>query len=300
MMQIINGLIPYHDADTENSFLAYHLRRVRWLGSVEAFTPASLTVVFVTVALAVVFYTLVINGYYSYERMNRSSTAIGLLFFTSVGLDALLDFATMIVTANAISGELTAGRWDLLRLTLLPAAVIVRVQHISGQLRAWRVAMAVAGARIAVILLTLFHIYLNWSFTGTPPWGYMKFSELMLLIVLLGVFCVIYLLEPFWRLRTLAALGILLSGYFLASLSNVLMRPLVVLAVWVSQGMIVFGLGWVVFQIGNQVVSSNVTGLFIITLACCLLAAIIYGYYRGLSRLCLRLAVRRVSRLEID
>src|SRR5262249_19323827 len=74
----------------------------------------------------------------------------------SVLITPVLDFLSISAALNSISAEISTGRWDLLRMTLLRPTQIVAAKHGAAQVRVWRPTMLLVGVRLAACLMLAF------------------------------------------------------------------------------------------------------------------------------------------------
>ena len=58
-----------------------------------------------------------------------------------------LDYRCMSTALGSINGEIAAGRWDLLRLTLADRPQIVAAKHGAAQVRVWRLMTLIVALR---------------------------------------------------------------------------------------------------------------------------------------------------------
>lgn len=237
------------------------------------------------------------------------SRGMNLIVGAAVLLDAILDFVCLQGAVKTISGEVTAGRWDLLRLTALSDRGIVRAKHAGARLRVWRATMIVASVRAAAVNLLLFNVLIlpylvfgeNSSAAGlidsliSDPFG------TLLTFAGIGITFVVYIVEPFWRAQAMTALGMVLSAY-IQSVPLALLAGLgVILAVWLVQVIIVIALV-VGLGIGLGAVFSPLlfgSSLFVFALylmvACLVTALTIYGFYMLVQTWSLRRVWNRIQ-----
>ena len=235
--------------------------------------------------------------------------SVNLIAFASIFLDIILDFICLQGAAKTISGEIAAGRWDLLRLTALSESGIVRAKHAGVRLRVWRATLIVASVRVSTIsLLLLGGLIVPFILFGRGPLADNFFSGLIyepvvtiLALVVVAVTGVVYVVEPFWRARAMTALGMVLSAY-IQSVPMALLAGLgVIFAVWLLQIIIVIalvlglgiGLGTVFspLMIGS---SALAVGLYLL-ISCVITAVTIYGFYSLVQTWSLRRVWNRIQ-----
>lgn len=159
----------------------------------------------------------------------------------SILLTLLADLIITGSTATFISRKYSKQRTDLLRLTS-GEAEILNAEYALAKLRTWRVYLLVLGARLAVLFIGLTIITLfDWLRMGR-----IDFSDLIsglterpvdtvagIIILLLG--CIVYVIEPFWRVRALMAGGLLVSTRAQSSTSAIIYGFFTTIIFWVLQ-----------------------------------------------------------------
>lgn len=211
------------------------------------------------------------------------------------GSGLLLDMLAVGAGLTGISGDVSARRWDLLRLTPLPQSSIVAGKHAVAQLRVWRALAVVVGLRAAAVSALL----VSWFVLS----GLGMLSDFVLVSPLVAV----YVLEPIWRVRSLTALGLVISSYLLDRSLAVLTSGLALAAVWLAQTVIAaLMVAWdrtlyrMLSSFRYYVDSYSVYVIDVPKLAGFLfvlsLAAVIVGFYIALRRWSLWQVRRRISR----
>jgi hypothetical protein len=250
---------------------------LRWLG--------------MAASVLVLAWALVLQGYDMQDSLGStySSNFLAFAFVISIPLVVLMDFRVLIVTSNSIAGEVTARRWDVLRLTPISSASITRVLDAIGQLRVWRFMTILSGLRATIVVL----VVLTLVFQNFANRIVLRFEDVLLWMTL-ALFATVYVLEPFWRMRALVALGLWLSSRFRNSLSLVLVALGSVFAVWLSQVVII----GTIFGVMVRVPTSETWMSYLsVLLLCALTGLIVYAYYRILRGVSLRAVERRLERL---
>ncbi len=240
------------------------------------------------------------------------------LFGLSILGSFLQDFSNLSAGLNAITREKIAGRWDLLRLTLLSEADITHAKHTLTRLRAWRMLIRIMTMRVLVILLgiglalvpnpynggELVYQRLLWEFPRNP---------VIYSLVTVGVviFLVVFLAEPFWRQQAMTALSLAMGSG--RNAVNALLAGLgSIAAVWMSQAVIVYLLVRMIELLnrwmfdwfyggmpGNRglapydYVLVGYLQVLLVLFACALTAVVIFTYYRLLTRWMTRRVQRR-------
>jgi hypothetical protein len=300
---------PFDQVDPRNPLFRYGARRFRWANRIHRVSVrwaalaggvvlALWLLVILGAAGSSTVYTASSSRYNSasYRMMAASSSFWGIAFVLSIGADVLLDMVCMAATVSAISGEITSRRWDLLRLSSLPASAVVTAQFGLGQLRAWRFMAVIIGARMAVILIAGLQsfalpmlLYNDTSISGLFR-SFGLFGWMFMLTF--GVFFLVYIIEPLWRMRAMTALGLAISAR-IASLTGGLLAGFgAIVAVWVVQAIIMS----IILGITFFVMASAL--LFCGPFICAGVGFIIYNFYRGLTHQALERAERRLTWAE--
>ncbi|MBC8171516.1 MAG: hypothetical protein H7X77_07575 [Anaerolineae bacterium] len=235
----------------------------------------------------------------------------------SILANGLLDFSSIGAGLNSINRDMVAGRWDLMRLTLLPEKQILIAKHRITQLRAWRLLIWILGMRVLSVILTFIGILIvdPYSSTSAVEQMFREFSRrpisATVLALVLLIFVTAYLLEPFWRQQAMTAVGLAVSAG--RNTINGLLTGLgAIVGVWISQAFIIYLLVLGMSVVNNWVFTAfygsypNYTSrtpeeyemlavfqMGMLLLACFITAAVIFLYYSVLQRLNLRIMQRR-------
>ncbi|MFQ3535349.1 MAG: hypothetical protein SNJ58_05690 [Aggregatilineales bacterium] len=124
---------------------------------------------------------------------------IGFVFSYALGFGADAAY----VLAARFGSELRGEFWEALRLTLLPASVIVEGKYLNGQLRVWRWLILEGGVRLFISAWLIFSCALFMLAVGVGQliffgWIFLAIAASMLYL---------YISEPIMRMRTMVALG---------------------------------------------------------------------------------------------
>lgn len=296
-------------------------RRVNWAWSpqrLRQYTWGILTLVhlalFAIWVLLLALYAIFTPGNNLDEDLvyNISLNIVSFVFFVIIAADVLLDFVSLQAAIKSINSEVLAGRWDLLRLTSLNERGIVAAKHAGVRLRVWRFTAIVASARAASVALWGFALFIapwlvtgeNWfvddllyEFQDTP-------FTIPVMILIVALTALIYVLEPFWRMQSMTALGMVLSAY----ITNIPLATLAAIgamfAVWVLQVLVLlallFGLGFGMSAVLAPFLFSNTVtmlpGFLYVLIACMVTAATIYGFYALLQTWSLRRVWYRIRK----
>ncbi len=237
-------------------------------------------------------------GYYTYFQ---STNTVTWLLLATIGMDIILDFACLVFAINSIGGEISAGRWDLLRMTPLREERVVEAKHGLAQVRAWRVMAVVLYARIATVILILLNVLvlpvlLDVSGLLVDMFRFEFFNPLLLLFTV-AIFLAVYVIEPTWRMRALTAVGVAISARVHNIVFSLLAAFAAIVAIWISQAVIMGVIGWITIQF---VAGSYELSIYMcVVLAACIgTAFIIRAYYTSLEGWALGYATRRIYHEE--
>ena len=289
-------------------------RRARWAWSAERLCNYSWRIVGI-VHLAVFGIWAALLGLYAVIEQGRgfffvdtmtydvSLSIVGFMIFVVIAAGILLDLVSVQAAVKSINVEVIAGRWDLLRLTSLNERGIVAAKHAGVRLRVWRFTTVIASARLATVILWLLATFIapyllvgENAFVDDLLFGIQEDPFSVILGGLIAVLtALIYVLEPFWRMQSMTALGMVLSAYILNIPLATLAGMATMLVVWLVQFLVglalVFGLG-VGFSIALAPLfftdTSFVTGFLYILVSCIITCVTIYGFYAILQTWSLR------------
>jgi hypothetical protein len=291
----------------EQPLFKYAVRRVRWAGTFEQLRKYNL---WVAAAVHLVIVGLWLLAIYdmtalfrqtgsmnpSYVASGQSGAFIAWLMIISIGMDLILDFASLIFALNSIAGEVSAGRWDLLRMTPINEQRIVGAKHGLAQVRAWRVMALVLYTRSAAIVLIVLHVFLLPMLVGGSSilmdmFRYEFFNPLLALITFV-IFLVVYAIEPLWRMRAMTAVGIAISARVYTIVFAFLTAFAAIVATWISQVIILAIIGWFTVQLGT---AFFVTAFMCGVLGACIATAyVVRVFYTRLEAWALGYAARRI------
>ncbi len=259
------------------------------------------------VVAGLLYFTLADYDRSFYRFATSTLLQADLLLLIAAALASLvLDVVDMRAALNGISGEVLAGRWDLVRLTALHEQGIVRAKHNVAQLQAWRPTVIMAAIRFAGVWIYLISYFLlpgvllGDSALLTSRFNVMFQAPLEGVLVGLISLCAaaIYIFEPFWRMKAMTALGLTISSYVLDGPLAMLSALGAIFAVWLGQALVLLSLifGFGVFA-PLFFFTSTATFLYVYVLAISLInGLVIYGFYVLVQEWGLRRAVWRITR----
>ena len=295
----------------------FEARRVRWAGRIWPYARRILLLAHLVIFaswLILLLLVLALRGSV-HDLITGSANFLNILALAViVAGGGLLDYVALQASAQSFNGEITQRRWDLIKLTALNDWGIIRAKHAGVRLRVWRMTVMVAGVRIATISLgAVLALVLPFLFEGRNGLldnllDAVVTDPLSLLFVLLTtvVTLLVYVLEVFWRMQAMSALGLYLSARILNTPLVFLAGFAAILVVWMAQALIVaalvFGLG---FVMGGFVSSfyiyygDNFWLYYLYLFLCCLVTAVtVYGFYNLLQSWSLRRLYHRIGQAD--
>lgn len=231
-----------------------------------------------------------------------SSQILGWMAFVSIIVAFVLDFNCMIASVTLINREMSSGHWNLLRLTNLKPVRIITAKHVIAQERPWRIMAFILSLRTAVILLlfarSLLLVDPYYGGSRTDLQIFLRDLEQEPLVALAGlalllVILAIYLIEPLWRMRTVTAVGVMISAR-VGSASRAVLGGLGWIGfMWLSQIALSVLYFWLLARLlGNLDPASDLVGWGLGLLIIIIYALCIFAYYRLAQQTALGLAYR--------
>lgn len=287
-------------------------RRVRWVSSQENLRRFSMRVLVGVHAVFLLLWVMVAlsSGRERWALLGNTNVLIALLSALSFFASIALDFVSVGAALYSINRDMLDGRWELLRISGLRPEGIAAAKHAAAQLRAWRTMIPVIGLRLAAVSLWIvlpimaeftsgnLDRYLDGvsaSIAYDPPlW--------LLGLVIAATVAVVYMVEPYWRMKAMTAVGLAVSSYVLDAAMARLAGMALIVAVWISQGLILicllvglsFLLPFTFFSIFGPIGATGALiaaplSLFVIAVV----TGVIYGYYSLLQAWGLRRVIDR-------
>ena len=296
-MKQLYRLTP-HQRLSHNPLFALETRRVRWGGSAKAMTDYSIVLVGAICVVVVLVWLVIRLSERFPSRVNDFSL---ILLGASLIASLLLDYRCIATALGSINGEIAANRWDLLRLTEINPRQIVAAKFGAAQVRVWRLMTLITSLRIAVALtLGISVLGIAWQDTtaGVRTTGEIISSLLGQLVLI--VVAVIYVVEPFYRMRVVTALGVAISARARSHVSSVLVGVGALAALWLAQGIVITAMAFAVSAIlvPLALVEYSVNSLIFCapSVFLVILVATFYGFYSAVQAWSLRYAERWVAR----
>lgn len=312
---------PYAGDMMRHPLFRLDARQVPWLRSPERFRGQTWRVIAVMHVLLLTVWLVILAVHSANKREFSSSqmayvdgpTVISFLATAIIPLSAILDFICLQASLKSISGEVIAGRWDLLRLTALSEGGIVRAKHAGVRLRVWRSTMMIVGLRTAAVTISLFAL-LIWPYVVTGEnvnIGQLAeaFMEAPLssiaLVITAAVTVLVYIVEPVWRVQAFSALGMTLSAYIGTIPLAMLASVGAIFALWLVQiivaAVLFFSLGFGLGALLAPLIfyeSSPFPLMLYILLSCIITAVTIWGFYALLQAWGLRRVLYRIDKVN--
>lgn len=270
-----------HQPLINNPLFALDVRRIRWGQSEQLLLRYSARrITIICCALLIVWLVVSLRDLQRYTIGDFALFLFALSFLASLALD----YTSISAALGSINGEMTAGRWDLLRLSLVTVPQIVAAKHGAAQVRAWRLMVVIIALRVAVLLMV--SISLLPALIHTSAFAYVSAAQLpnafveLIVLIALGL---LYIIEPWWRMRTVTALGVAISARARQHVSAVLAAGGTVFAIWLLQGVIAFVIMLVIsfFVFPLALVEYSAYQFVIVSplAASVLITAAVYGFY---------------------
>lgn len=296
--------MPHSTPPAATPIFRYATRRLRWANTPAALTRYLVVITAIASAALLLLWGLVVwiqlqamqvclvqsNYYCEGDVFGGTGTVVTIAILAAVGAGWLMDFACVFAAFNSIRGRVNSAHWDLLRLTPMQRETIIEAEYSVAQARAWRSLSMVLGLRIAALVLLLAQVLL------LPPaieraGGQVYNSTyadpgLFLIVVGFILFFAVYLVEPFWRMRAVTALGLAVAALFRGIIPAALTAFALLVAMWIAQVVIMGVIFWCSIsaafglQYAYPPCASLVTG------------GIIYGFYLVVRQEALKRAVR--------
>ncbi|MGQ9888733.1 MAG: hypothetical protein ACUVSX_09625 [Aggregatilineales bacterium] len=264
----------------------------------------------VSIAAWLLLWWLSVAGYSAaqpHHIYRASSNVVFWLVMLALGSALLLDMLAVRAGLPGISSDVSARRWELLRLTPLPASSIVTGKHAAAQLRVWRVLAVVVGLRAAAAGLFIVNAFgLSYVLDGVPLFAREQLPAVPLTLMSVAVFVAVYVVEPVWRVRAMTALGLVISSYVLDKSLAALAGGAALIATWLAQTVVVltllatmYRMLWMLFSASAFGASALMLSLMFSTILLgfsLVIASAVVGFYTVLQRWSLRQLHRRINR----
>jgi len=287
-------------------------RRSGWARTVRSFRRATGRTLVLTVVFAVLAWgALSLLAAFSQRadpwlRANLDEYQIYVIMLIASFIGGFwLDFHSLSASINAVSGEISSGRWDLLRLTALNDSGLIAAKHATSQLRVWRRLIGIVGLRLGLSVIGAVMILRDVMRLSDRNMDGVALGVVASGLVVTFLLALLYLLEPFWRVRAVSAFGVYVSVRERNTTSAMLVAILGLFALWLAQaillGSVSLGLIFAVVPLlfgFTAVGTSYVFSLFCNGLFIILFVSSVYGFHHLVERWSLRQAQRRLKTLN--
>lgn len=228
----------------------------------------------------------------------------GIAGFISIGVTLGADVYYFLTTVSSISDPITAGQWDLLRLTKVPENDILAAKYAATLVRAWRTLAIEVAWRVISVTFASFSVIMGllelgrYSYSSTGD----AWSSLIVYLSCFAIFAFVYIVEPFWRMRTFVAMGLWISAAVrnstfaaLAGLGSIMGVRLAQVAALVAINIC----GVNMLRVGsNSYYGSAIGGAFWVMTIICAAGGAVYAIYRALRITALRRLAQQAFRSE--
>lgn len=253
------------------------------------------------------------------------SNLLGTLLLLSLADKLVLDFAAASAALDVVPSDVENGRWDLIAVSNISTDRYITAYHVLAQLRSWRLMCRVIGLRLGIVITLVLHSWFlpllipderyglpNYRSGASSPLEsvaqslaqdpvnvfYLVPAALALLIV-----AALYVIEPRWRLRALAAASVAISAQQRQSPLHLVAAVGAMLRVWFAQiltGVMAFALLWLFGVIFGPVAyseSAQFAGMWLFLAYLLIVWWVIRYAYQSLSRRWQTSAWKRMIRL---
>lgn len=243
-----------------------------------------------------------------------------LLLFILLGASLLdkfiLDFSAATASLDAIEDDVRHGHFDLICLTDVRMNAYLKAKHAVAQMRSWRLMCRDMGFRLGLALAIIGHLLFlplllseripDSSIFGLPQpatpgmaasAGPSELEDVLVLVSLLpGMFALVavYVLEPRWRLRSLAAASIAVSTQRKRAPFSLLYALGTLIGVWIMQILMAIAAMIALSQFMPIAFISGMFAGFVLLVAAAVLLLIIHIGYRILTDTWLTRSWRRL------
>lgn len=288
-----------------NPIFALESRRVRRGENAKTLIDSSILMTMIVCAVSLTLWLVVVLGNGGARQPGTSGNFVLIVFGLSLLAAVALDTVCMTVSIGSINGEISAGRWDLLRLTTMDSREIVAAKYGAAQVRAWRTMALVVALRVAVVLMAGLTAAVA-IFSDIPRFSTLDVPPLVLAVLAMAAAAcaVFYVIEPFWRMRTVTAIGLAVSARVGHTVSSVVFAVGAVGAFWLAQGFVAFAL---LLIVGIIIVPLSSVEVILMQGVICspvlflvVVGVTIYGFYSVVYSWGMRRALRFTARLDLN
>ncbi|MEP7288717.1 MAG: hypothetical protein ABI947_23440 [Chloroflexota bacterium] len=303
---MLKRILPFSLITPRNAAFERDLRRVRWLRRPLALVMYSAYVLIGIPLLVSVLFLLdyfrrsAAGRYGSYYYYYNTSVWFAIILFATFLIMVIANLYYLVITVNSINRLIASGEWDSLRLTPIPERDLVLGKVAVAQVRGWRFMTLDMALRLCAIAFAVTDIAATSN--GYPFLTITSLSALLNLGSIVTL-CVVYTLEPLWRMRTVVAIGIAVSAGIRNLTFAVLAGFGLVFALHIGLVIVIAATTYGLARLlGSLVYSSSLESLFFGS-AALLFGTLVVGFvinyfYRRVQRYALRRAYRTAFRTD--
>ena len=233
-----------------------------------------------------------------------ASTFAGLGFIAvALGLPYTLitDCHYMLTTVHSISRNIETGLWEMLRLTPLSESHLIGAKYAVAQARLWQV--MISSTAIHALSVMLWSIALMAQLVAPGPYSNYGARSILLVLVSSAIISTGWVAEPFWRMRAFVAAALAISAYRSTGMLSDLVGILSVVGLRVVQIALISSVSLLLFSflaLGPDVMddAQNQASFVLVPLLLLIIGVVVYGFYRVVAALSLKLAATIAFRSE--
>jgi len=210
-----------------------------------------------------------------------------------------IDFTGISAGLGVISAEVTSGRYELIRMSLVRPTRIVASKYMLAQVRVWRDTARLMWVRLLLIIFGVVIIAWN-GFTADSyaTFNYSRGVYDLYPYYILGFSAIVYVIEPYWRMKAVTAIGVALSSRLTTGVGATLASGLALLAYWLFQAVMLFALSFMLSIVTIWMLFDEIALLVCFPIIVAIGGGVIYGFYSIIQRVSLRHAAWRLTTLE--
>ncbi len=209
-----------------------------------------------------------------------------------------VDFRSIAAGVPVISEEIVSGRYELIRLTSISPVEVIVAKYAVARVRAWRITARLMWARALLAGFGLALLAWQWFSTGVGSTVIdLFYASAALVVGTCGA--AVFVLEPYWRMKAMTALGVAISARVHSGLSAPLASGLALLAFWWLELVLILTLALLFSTASLWMLASQLAMVVCLPVVIAGLGAVLYGFYSGLQHASLRHAAFRLALLEM-
>lgn len=155
----------------------------------------------------------------------------------------IYDFIGLLTGLDNIRSDLSESRWDLVILTGVSVRKIVNAKYAVVQIKAWRTMLWVVCLRLCVVMLTLLNLFfipiivpaIDSRLDIIETDSVTDVLAVIMVWISIAIVMLMYIVEPRWRLRALAAASLLNSTRSNDTAIGMMWSLLSFFQIWIAQ-----------------------------------------------------------------